>query len=75
MINARVINEFSRMGVDPKAPIVISRDGDDIHSTIYAINNEQFFDRNFDKIAKEEYDTKRKKMASKKEVTISLDWY
>ena len=53
MINIRVIIEFSRMGIDPKAPIVISRNGDDIDSTIYAVEGNKFFNRNFDAITEE----------------------
>lgn len=76
MINTRVIIEFSRMGIDPKAPIVISRDGDDRDSTVYAVEDNKFFDRNFDTITKEEYNKRIKRMTSKKkEVTISLDSY
>lgn len=77
MINTRVIIEFSRMGIDPKAPIVISRNGDDIDSTIYAVGvgGNKFFNRNFDTITKEEYEKRIKRMTSKKEVTISLDSY
>ena len=76
MINIRVIIEFSRMGIDPKAPIVISRNGDNIDSTIYAVEGNKFFNRNFDAITEEEYNKRIKRMTSKKkEVTISLDSY
>ena len=76
MINIRVIIEFSRMGIDPKAPIVISRNGDDIDSTIYAVEGNKFFNRNFDTITEEEYNKRIKRMTSKKKkVTISLDSY
>lgn len=75
MINIRVIIEFSRMGIDSKAPIVISRNGDDIDSTIYAVEGNKFFNRNFDTITEEEYNKRIKRMTSKKEVTISLDSY
>ena len=76
MINARVIIEFSRMGIDPKAPIVISRNGDDIDSTIYAVEDNKFFNRIFDTITEEEYNKRIKRMTSKKkEITISLDSY
>lgn len=76
MINIRMIIEFSRMGIDPKAPIAISRNGDDIDSTIYAVEGNKFFNRNFDTITEEEYNKRIKRMTSKKkEVTISLDSY
>lgn len=76
MINTRVIIEFNRIGIDPKAPIVISRNGDDIDSTIYAVGGNKFFNRNFDSITEEEYNKRIKRMTSKKkEVTISLDSY